>query len=255
MLPLEKPVSAAIGLMLGVAAHVDGWPLPRGGAQSISDALARYLKSLGGEIRTGERVTSLREIPTDGPILFDVGPDELSHIAASELPASYRRRLARYRYGFGVFKLDWALSGPIPWRSDACHRAGTVHLGGTLEEIAASEREIGRGQHPDRPYVLACQQSRFDASRAPEGKHTGWAYCHVPNGSTVNMTDAIENQMERFAPGFRDLILHRHTITPAWLEDYKGDRGFYHDEDRVKDESRRDAYKSRPRVGTLRWPA
>ncbi len=220
VLPLEKPVSAAIGLMLGVAAHVDGWPLPRGGAQAISDALASYLKSLGGEIRTGVRVTSMAQLPTDGPVLFDVGPGELSRIAANDLPASYRRRLDRYRYGFGVFKLDWALSGPIPWRAEACHRAGTIHLGGTLEEIASSERAIGQGLHPTRPYVLVCQQSRFDTSRAPAGKHTGWAYCHVPNGSTHDMTDAIENQMERFAPGFRDLILERHKMTPAWLEDY-----------------------------------
>jgi len=220
VLPLEKPASAAIGLMLGIAAHVGGWPMPRGGAQAISDSLARYLKSLGGEIRTGVRVTSMAQLPTDGPVLFDVGPAELSRIAANDLPASYRRRLDRYRYGFGVFKLDWALAGPIPWRAHECQRAGTIHLGGTLEEIAASERAIGRGQHPTRPYVLVCQQSRFDASRAPAGKHTGWAYCHVPNGSTRDMTDAIENQMERFAPGFRELILARHTITPAWLEDY-----------------------------------
>jgi phytoene dehydrogenase-like protein len=220
VLPLEKPVSAAIGLMLGVAAHVDGWPMPRGGAQAISDSLASYLRSMGGEIRTGVRVTSMAQLPSNALVLFDVGPRELSRIAENDLPASYRRRLDRYRYGFGVFKLDWALSEPIPWRAEACHGAGTIHLGGTLEEIAASERTIGQGQHPARPYVLACQASRFDASRAPEGKHTGWAYCHVPNGSKQDMTDAIENQMERFAPGFRDLILQRHKMTPAWLEDY-----------------------------------
>jgi len=220
VLPLEKPVSSAIALMLAIAGHVDGWPMPRGGAQALSDALASYLKSMGGEIRTGELVTSMRQLPTDGPVLFDVSPAQLSQIAREELPAGYRRRLERYRYGFGVFKLDWALSGPIPWRAEACRGAGTVHLGGSLEEIAASERAVGRGQHPDRPYVLVCQPSRFDPSRAPSRMHTGWAYCHVPNGSTEDRTEAIENQMDRFAPGFRDLIVERHTITPAWLEQH-----------------------------------
>jgi phytoene dehydrogenase-like protein len=220
VLPLEKPVSAAIALMLGVAGHAGGWPMPRGGAQAISDALASLFRSLGGVIETGVRVASLAELPTDGPVLFDVGPREMSHIAADQLPPRYRQKLERYRYGFGVFKLDWALSDPIPWKDPACHRAGTVHLGGTLDEIAASERTVGQGGHAERPYLLVSQQSRFDASRAPTGQHTGWAYCHVPNGSTRDMTEAIELQMERFAPGFRDCVLGRHKIDSAWLEDY-----------------------------------
>jgi phytoene dehydrogenase-like protein len=218
--PLEKPASAAIGLMLAVAGHASGWPMPRGGAQAISDALASYLKSLGGSIETGVRVSSLRELPTMGPVFFDTGPRQLSEIAREELPVGYRRRLERYRYGFGVFKLDWALDGPIPWRSEACRAAGTIHLGGTLDEIAESERIVASGHHAERPYVLVCQQSLFDSSRAPEGKHTGWAYCHVPNGSTADRTEAIEKQMERFAPGFRDLVLARHSINSQWLERY-----------------------------------
>lgn len=220
VLPLERPVSAAIGLMLGAAGHVGGWPMPRGGAQSLSNALASYLRAIGGVIETGVRVTSLRELPSAGPVLFDVGPLELSKIAGEDLPPGYRRRLERFRYGFGVFKLDWALSGPIPWRATACRGAGTVHLGGTLEEIAASERACARGRHAEHPYVLVCQQSLFDPSRAPSGRHTGWAYCHVPNGSTQDMTESIEDQLERFAPGFRDLVLERHRINSSWLERY-----------------------------------
>jgi phytoene dehydrogenase-like protein len=220
VLPLEKPVSAAIGLMLGIAGHAGGWPMPRGGAQALSDALAAHLTSLGGVIETGVRVSSLRELPSAGPVLFDVGPHELSRIAGDSLPPGYRRRLERYRYGFGVFKLDWALSEPIPWRAKACRGAGTVHLGGTLQEIAASERACAAGRHAERPYVLVCQPSLFDSSRAPAGQHTGWAYCHVPNGSTKDMTESIERQLERFAPGFRDLILERHRIDSGWLEHY-----------------------------------
>ena len=220
MLPLEKPASAAIALMLEVAGHAGGWPIPRGGAQAISNALASYLKSLGGVIETRMRISSLRELPTTGPVLFDTGPHQLSKIAGDELPAGYRRKLERYRYGPGVFKLDWALDGPIPWRAQACLKAGTVHLGGTLDEIAASERTVAAGRHSDHPYVLLCQQSLFDSTRAPAGKHTAWAYCHVPHGSTLDQTEAIENQLERFAPGFRDLVLARHTINSRWLEDY-----------------------------------
>ncbi len=220
VLPLESPASAAVGLLLGVAGHAEGWPMPRGGAQAISNALASYLKSLGGHIETARRVTSLRELPTTGPVLFDTGPHQLAEIARQELPPGYRKRLERYRYGFGVFKLDWALDGPIPWKSEACRGAGTVHLGGTLGEIAESERIVASGRHAERPYVLVCQQSLFDSSRAPEGKHTGWAYCHVPNGSTADRTEAIENQMERFAPGFRDQVLARHSINSQWLEGY-----------------------------------
>ena len=220
VLPLEKPASAAIALILAVAGHADGWPMPRGGAQAISNALASYLRSLGGTIQTGVRVSSLRELPTTGPVLFDTGPRQLSEIAREDLPVGYRRRLEQYRYGFGVFKLDWALDGPIPWRSEACRAAGTVHLGGTLDEIAESERVVASGHHAERPYIIVCQQSLFDSSRAPVGKHTGWAYCHVPNGSTADRTGAIESQMERFAPGFRDRVLERHSINSQWLESY-----------------------------------
>jgi phytoene dehydrogenase-like protein len=178
------------------------------------------LKSLGGVIETGVRVSSMAELPTQGPVLFDTGPHQLSKIAGDALPARYRRKLERYRYGCGVFKLDWALDGPVPWRAQACHKAGTLHLGGTLEEIAASERAAAAGHHSDKPYVLFCQPSQFDCTRAPEGKHTAWAYCHVPNGSTLDRTEAIENQIERFAPGFRDQVLARHSINTQWLEDH-----------------------------------
>jgi phytoene dehydrogenase-like protein len=218
ILPLEKPLSAAVALMLGVAGHAVGWPLPRGGSQSISDALASYLISLGGEVITGRRVESLAELPPARAYLFDIAPRNLAKICADVLPGGFRRQLERFRHGPGVFKLDWALSEPIPWRAEACRRAGTIHLGGTLEEIAASERQVWQGVHPEQPYVLVAQQSLFDATRAPDGKHVGWAYCHVPAGSTVDMTDAIERQMERFAPGFRDCILARSQMSTATFE-------------------------------------
>ena len=218
ILPLDRPPSAAIGLMLGVAGHAVGWPFPRGGAQAIADALASLLASLGGVIRTGVNIGALGEVETSGPVLFDTGPRALVTIAGDALPARYRRRLLRYRYGPGVFKLDYALDGPIPWRSADCARAGTVHLGGTLGEIAASEAASCRGDLPERPYVLVAQQSLFDPTRAPEGRHTGWAYCHVPSGSTVDMTDAIEAQIERFAPGFRDRVLARSAWNSADFE-------------------------------------
>ena len=220
MLPLDKPLSAAFGLVLAAAGHAVGWPLPRGGSQSISGALASYLRSLGGEIVTGDPVTAMDDFPKPRSLLFDVTPRQLVRIVGDRLPAGYRRRLETYRYGPGVFKMDWALDGPIPWRSEECGRAGTVHLGGTMEEIATAEDEVSRGGHPESPFVLLAQQSLFDSSRAPEGKHTGWAYCHVPNGSTVDMTDRIEAQVERFAPGFRDLILARSARSPAVLEEY-----------------------------------
>ena len=192
MLPLDKPLSAAFGLVLAAAGHAVGWPLPRGGSQSISGALASYLRSLGGEIVTGSPVTAMDDFPKPRSLLFDVTPRQLVRIVGDRLPAGYRRRLETYRYGPGVFKMDWALDGPIPWRSEECGRAGTVHLGGTMEEIATAEDEVSRGGHPESPFVLLAQQSLFDSSRAPEGKHTGWAYCHVPNGSTVDMTDRID---------------------------------------------------------------
>jgi phytoene dehydrogenase-like protein len=218
ILPLEQAPSAAVALMLGLAGHAVGWPLPRGGAQRIADALAAYLRSLGGEIITGRRVSSLEELPPARVVLLDVTPRQVIRLAGPKLPRRYRRQLERYRYGPGVFKLDWALAQPIPWKAPACARAGTVHLGGTFDEIAASERAAFRGELAERPYVLVAQQSLFDSTRAPAGRHTAWAYCHVPHGSTVDMTERIEAQMERFAPGFRDCVLARHVLSPAELE-------------------------------------
>ncbi|HET8557850.1 MAG TPA: NAD(P)/FAD-dependent oxidoreductase [Gaiellaceae bacterium] len=218
MLPLERPPSAAFGLMLGLLGHAVGWPFPRGGSQALSDALASYLRSLGGEIETGQRVESLAELGETRLVLLDVTPRGLLELAGDRLPDRYRRRLERYRYGPGVFKLDWALAGPIPWRADECSRAATVHLGATLEEIAASEAAPAQNRIAERPYVLLAQQSLFDPSRAPGGRHTAWAYCHVPNGSSVDMTERIESQVERFAPGFRERILARSALGPADLE-------------------------------------
>jgi phytoene dehydrogenase-like protein len=218
ILPLERPFTAAFGLVLGALGHAVGWPLPRGGSQQIADALAAHLRSLGGEIVTGAMVDSVDELPQARSILLDVTPRQLLKMAGHRLPGRYRRRLERYRYGPGVFKLDAALDGPIPWRAAACARAGTVHLGGTLEEIAAAEAAVWRGEHPERPYVLVAQQSLFDPTRAPAGNHTLWAYCHVPNGSTKDMTGAIVAQLERFAPGFRDRVIAMHTMGPADYE-------------------------------------
>jgi len=218
MLPLERPPSAAFGLMLGLLGHAVGWPFPRGGSQRLSDALASYLRSLGGEIETGRRVESLAELGDARAVLLDVTPRGLLALAGDRLPPRYRRRLERYRYGPGVFKLDWALDGPIPWRAEECAGAATVHLGATLEEIAASEAAPGRGDIAERPYVLLAQQSLFDPTRAPAGQHAAWAYCHVPNGSAADMAARVENQVERFAPGFRERILARSTLGPAALE-------------------------------------
>ena len=201
--------------MLG---HAVGWPFPRGGSQRLADALAAHLRALGGEIETGTRVESLAELGEARAVLLDVTPRQLIALAGETLPAGYRKRLERFRYGPGVFKLDWALDGPIPWRAEECMRAATVHLGGTLEEIVASEREPWRGAVSERPYVLLAQPSLFDASRAPEGKHTAWAYCHVPNGWSADVTERIEGQVERFAPGFRDRIIGRSALGPRELE-------------------------------------
>lgn len=220
MLPLEVSPSAAFGLVLGMLGHAVGWPLPRGGAQKIVDAMAAYLCSLGGEIVTGAQVKSLESLPKAHAVLFDVTPRQLLCIAGDHLPGRYKQRLQRYRYGPGVFKIDFALDGPIPWKDEACARGGTVHLGGTLPEIAAAERAVWKGEHPERPVVLLAQPGLFDPTRAPQGKHTVWAYCHVPNGSAVDMTERIEAQIERFAPGFRDLILARHVFNPVELEQY-----------------------------------
>ena len=219
ILPLERTATAAIGLVLGALTHAVGWPLPRGGSRRIADALAAHLRSLGGEIRTGSPVESLDALPPARAVLCDVTPRQLLKLAGDRLRGRYRRGLERYRYGPAAFKLDFALSGPIPWKAAGCARAATVHLGGTLDEIAASEAAVGRGEHPDRPFVLLVQPSLFDASRAPAGRHTVWAYCHVPNGSTFDMRARIEAQIERFAPGFGDLVLARSVLTPARLQE------------------------------------
>jgi phytoene dehydrogenase-like protein len=220
VLPLDRPLTAAFGLLLGLAGHAVGWPVARGGSQRIVDALASLLTSLGGEIETGVDVTSMDDLPPARAYLFDVVPVSLERIAGDRLPDSYRERLRRFRHGPGIFKLDLALDGPLPWSAPDASEAGTVHLGGTFDEIAASEAAVAAGEHPERPFVLLAQQSRFDDSRAPAGKHAVWAYCHVPNGSTVDMTERIEAQIERFAPGFRDLVIGRHTMGPAELERY-----------------------------------
>jgi phytoene dehydrogenase-like protein len=218
MMPLESAGTASFGMVLAIAAHAVGWPLPRGGSIAIVDALAAELRALGGVVRTSERVTTLAQLPPARAILFDVMPRSLADIAGAELPESYVSALRRYRHGPGVFKIDWALSGPVPWKADECRRSATVHLAGTYDEIAAGERAAHEGRVSERPFVLFVQQSLFDDTRAPPGQHTGWAYCHVPNGSTVDMTAAIEAQVERFAPGFRDLVLARRTLDATMLE-------------------------------------
>jgi phytoene dehydrogenase-like protein len=217
-LPLEEAPSAAFGLVLGMLAHGVGWPLPYGGAQRLADALGAMLRDLGGEIVTGHRVESLEELPRAKAVLCDVAPRNLLRLAGDRLPESYRRALAKFRHGPGIFKLDWALDAPIPWADPRCGDAGTLHLGGTLDEIAASERAPEQGMHHERPYVLLVQPSRFDPSRAPAGKHTAWAYCHIPHGSTADMTDIIEAQVERFAPGFRNRILARSALSATAME-------------------------------------
>jgi phytoene dehydrogenase-like protein len=218
VIPLEWTASAAFGLVLTLAAHVGGWPVAAGGSQQVPDAMASYFRSLGGQIRTGAPVASLAELPPAATVLCDVTPRQLLRLAGDALPDAYRRRLRRFRYGPGAFKVDWALNGPIPWLAPECARAGTVHVGGTMAEIAQSERAPSEGRISERPYVLLVQSSLFDPSRAPAGRHTAWAYCHVPNGSTLDMTDRIERQIERFAPGFRARILARHTMSPADLQ-------------------------------------
>lgn len=218
MLPLEKAASASFGLVLGITGHAVGWPIPRGGSQKIADALASLLRSLGGEIETNARVDSIDDLPPARQILCDITPRQLLRIAGHQLPANFRRQLERYRYGLAAYKLDYALSAPVPWKAKECSRAATIHLGGTLAEIAASESAAWEGNHHEKPYVLVVQPSLFDDSRAPGDQHTLWAYCHVPNGSTFDMTLRVENQIERFAPGFRDLILARNVLSPAALE-------------------------------------
>jgi phytoene dehydrogenase-like protein len=218
ILPLDWSATASFGLVLTASAHADGWPIVRGGMQQLANAMAEYLQSLGGEILTDAPVHLLDELPPARSVLCDITPRQLIQIAGERLPSAYRSKLERFRYGPGVFKMDWALSAPIPWKAHACLRAATVHLGGTLEEIAAAERAPWNNEHADKPYVLLVQPSLFDPSRAPAGKHTAWAYCHVPNGSTVDMTETIEAQIERFAPGFRDIILARSSMNCSDME-------------------------------------
>jgi len=218
-LSLDAPLSSAIGLVLAAATHVVGWPVPRGGAQAIADALIAHLNELGGELHTGRRVESLDELdPQDALILCDVTPRQLLAIAGNRLSRGYRESLRRFRYGPGAFKIDYALSEPIPWLAPECRRAMGLHIGGTIEEIARSEHAISHGSIADRPFLILAQPTLFDPSRAPEGKHVAWVYCHVPNGCGVDMTSRIEDQIERFAPGFRDCVMARHISSPAALE-------------------------------------
>jgi phytoene dehydrogenase-like protein len=220
LVPLSYTATSAIGLVLTIAAHTSGWPLPKGGSGMIARSMAAYFESLGGIIETGRPIASLTQLPSSRALLFDLGPRQLLGIAGHKFSSLYKRQLARYRYGPGVFKVDWALDAPIPFADERCRQAGTVHIGGTLEEIAFSEKETWNGRHVDKPFVLLAQQSLFDPTRAPAGKQTAYAYCHVPNGSTLDRTGVIEAQIERFAPGFRDRILARHTMDTAALETY-----------------------------------
>lgn len=220
VLPLHKRPTAAFGLVLAILGHAVGWPLVRGGSQCLADAMASFLTSLGGEIQVNTPIACVDDLPPSRVVLLDVTPRQLLRLAGHRLTSSYRRQLERYRYGPGVFKMDWALEGPIPWRAKACRRAATVHLGGTLHEIAAAERAAFNGQHREKPFVILAQPSLFDGTRAPAGQHTAWAYCHVPHGSRFDMSERIESQIERFAPGFQDRVLARHVMAPAALEQY-----------------------------------
>ncbi|HYX06633.1 MAG TPA: NAD(P)/FAD-dependent oxidoreductase [Bacteroidales bacterium] len=218
--PLTSMASSAAGLALMIAGHTTGWPLPKGGANAIANALADYFVSLGGSIQTGFYVESLNQLPEARAVLFDVTPKQLLEIAGERFTTRYTKQLQQYRYGPGVFKIDWALDGPVPFTAPECRKAGTVHLGNSLEEITSAEQQVADGLHPEKPFVLLTQQSLFDPSRAPVGKHTAWAYCHVPNGSQQDMTAAIEQQVERFAPGFRKLIMAKHTMNTTRMEAY-----------------------------------
>ena len=220
MLPLEKTSSAAIGLVLGALGHVVGWPFPKGGAQSITNALLAYFRSLGGEVETDRDVRSISDIPDCKATLWDVTPWQLLEIEGISFSRPYRNQLKRFRYGPGIFKVDWALSDPIPFANPKANLAATIHIGGTLEEVALSERFAWEKRHTDKPFVLLVHQSPFDQSRAPEGKHTAWAYCHVPRYSTQDMIEAIEQQVERFAPGFQDTILHKATMNTDDVQRY-----------------------------------
>jgi phytoene dehydrogenase-like protein len=217
-LPLEAPVSSAFGFVLGIAGHAVGWPIPRSGSQAIANALANYLRELGGKIEINRRIDHFEDLPRSRALLLDMSAWQFAHMAETRLPTQYRRRLENFRHAPGVFKIDYALSSPIPWKTEACKHAGTIHLGGTINEIARTEREVANGKIPERPFVLVAQQSLFDETRAPRGQHTLWAYCHAPFGCKIDMSTRIEAQIERFAPGFRDCILARHSSSPADLE-------------------------------------
>jgi phytoene dehydrogenase-like protein len=218
ILDLRLPMTSSFGVMFAAAAHVGGWPAARGGSQRIADAMVAYLESMGGEVVTGYRVRSLADLPESKVALFDTTPRHLVEIAGDRIPTRFRTRLERFRYGPAAFKVDYALDGPVPWKAEACRRAGSVHVCGTLDEVAAAEADVTKGRHPERPFVICTQPSLFDESRAPAGKHTLWAYCHTPSGSTVDMLPAVEAQIERFAPGFRDLVLARSVMAPADVE-------------------------------------
>ena len=220
MQPLSKLTTSAAGLVLMANAHLKGWPMAKGGSANIANALAAYFKLIGGEIETGVYVRSMAQIPSARAVLFDVSPKQLLQIAGHKFSKIYKWQLSRYRYGMGVFKVDWALDAPIPFTAADCTKAATIHLGNSFEEIRDGERQIWAGRHPEKPFVLLAQQSNFDPSRAPVGKQTAWAYCHVPNGSKMDMTNIIENQVERFAPGFKERILARHTMNTEQIEEY-----------------------------------
>lgn len=206
--------------MLGIVGHASGWPLPEGGSQKISDALALYFFSLGGEIETNSEINSLNDLPNSEIVLLDITPRQILKICGDKLSSIYKYQLEKYKYGSAVFKIDWALEEPIPFKSKDCLLAGTVHVGGSFKEIVESEYLVGKGNHPEKPYIILAQQSLFDKNRTPEGKHTGWAYCHVPNGSNFDMTERIENQIERFAPGFKDIIIDKRIMPPSSFEEY-----------------------------------
>jgi phytoene dehydrogenase-like protein len=220
MLPLDQVITSAFGIILNTSAHASGWPIVKGGAQNLVNALADILHLKGGEIITGNTVTSLEELPSARAVLLDVTPRQLLKITGEQMPVRYRRQMRKYRYGPGVFKLDLVIDGPIPWRDKSCSRCATVHVGGSFAEIATAEKEVSEGKHPQKPFVILVQASQFDATRTPSGNQTVWAYCHVPNGSTIDMTECIERQIERFAPGFRDGIIARHAFKTVDLENY-----------------------------------
>lgn len=220
ILPLSAPITTGYGALLGMLGHLVGWPMPKGGSQSIADALVALLEAHGGRVECNAPVTTLAELPPRATVLLDVTPRQLLDLAGDRLPSRYAKRLRTYRYGPGVFKIDYVLSEPIPWTNPEARLAGTVHVGGGLREIAAAEGEVAAGRHPDRPFVLVAQPSVFDPTRSTTGRHVAWVYCHVPNGSVVDMTSRIEDQIERFAPGFRDTVVGRHTMATPQLEAY-----------------------------------